>query len=144
MKLRRIYHEIVDPIKFWIWDRQMGERRSENELWIWEDVLQVEGKWSKPIRAVNRPKNWSQLLVSVGLAESNSDAQRLLKSNSIEVRSWWLDNGWGKIDLKSEIPDFPFLIRKGKAFFGIKLIWLPVEGVSQKFGELTLRDGGYN
>lgn len=134
------FRELRDIIRFWLWDRQMGKRRSEAELWLW-DIHCHNGKWTNYIKPYERPRNWPSLLVCLELANSNSDAQRLIKAGAIEVRSWCLDKPWERIDLKTPLPDEPTHIRRGKAVYGIKTIWLPPAGVSQKYGEHMLREG---
>ena len=137
-----ILRELYDHIRFRTWDWQMRGRRSEEEMWLWEDVT-VHGKWDKRIRVFGRPKNWPQMIVNLEMAQSNGDASRLVKSNAFQMRDWCLDTPWATVDLKTPLPNAPTLIRRGKAFHGIKMIWLPPENVSEKFGDLTLRSGGY-
>jgi len=137
-----IFRELYDTVRFRIWDWKMHARRSEEEMWSWEDVT-IKRKRRKQIRVFERPRNWPQMLTWLEMANSNGDASRLIKSNAFQMRGWSLDKPWKTIDLKTPLPDEPVLLRKGKAFYGVKMIWLPPEGVSEKFGNHTLRSGGY-
>jgi hypothetical protein len=132
--------EWLPRFKYWRWDRKMGSRKSEDEMWEWIDVSR-NGVWDKQIRVFGKPRNWLQVLVCLEIAESNSDAQRLIKTNSIQMRDWTIGEDWKVIDLKTPLPDSPTFIRRGKKFYGIKTVWLPPAGVSQWQGEETLREG---
>jgi hypothetical protein len=112
-----IYFEIRDyliGIKH-RWD--MRGRDASDEMWLFNhDDFEVK----------ERPKNLPSFLVSIGLAESNSDASRLLKSGSIEWKQWWNDGKWIPVSTKDEIPkEYPFWIRRGKKFYGVKTFMLP-------------------
>jgi hypothetical protein len=126
-------------IKHWLWDRKMGQRKSETEMWQWADVS-VNGVWGKRIKVFSRPRNWQQMLVCLELAESNSDASRLLKTGSFEMRDWCLDKSWEKVTLNTPLPDSPTHLRRGKKLYGIKTVWLPPAGISEKQGEEMLRE----
>ena len=134
-----LFREIRDSIKYWYWDKQMGDRKSENELWIWDDIS-VNGVWTKQITVLPRPKNWQQLLVSIKLSDSNSDAQRRIKSGGIQSRSWCLgDEPWVKINsLTFPLPIEPTYVRIGKQY-SATLVWLPPVRISQKQGEEMFR-----
>jgi hypothetical protein len=95
----------------------MRGRNASEEMWMFNhDGVEVKPK----------PKNLPSLLVSIGLAESNSDASRLLKSGSVEWKQWWNDGKWTQVSMKDEIPkEHPFWIRRGKKFYGVKTFMLP-------------------
>jgi hypothetical protein len=141
MKLLPIIRGIFDPIRFRIWDWQMGNRKSEEEMWVWSDVSDRQGHWSKQLQVFGRPNRLFQVLPWLGMCSSNGEAQRLIKAGAIEIRDWALDEPWQVIDLHTPLPGSPTYIRRGKAVYGVRLFWLPPAGVSEKFGAMTFRDG---
>lgn len=130
--------EWLDRLRYRRWDRQMGTRRSENEMWLWDDV-RVNGVWDKRIRVFARPRNWPALLVMLEMAGSNADAQRHIRSGAIELRSWTLSEEWRALTLTTPMPAEPTYLRRGKKYYGIKQIWLPPAGISERHGDEMLR-----
>ena len=112
-----IYIEVRDYLRGVKHKLDMRGRNASEELWIFNH----DGVEVKP-----RPKSIQSFLVSIGLAESNSDASRLLKSGSIEWKQWWDNGEWIRVSIKDEIPrEYPFWIRRGKKFYGVKTFMLP-------------------
>jgi hypothetical protein len=130
--------EWMPRLKYWRWDRRMGTRKSEEEMWEWADTSR-KGVWEKRIRVFSRPRNWPQMLVFLEIAESNSDAQRLIKAGSIQIQDWIASEDWTAIDLNTPLPESPTHIRRGKKFYGIKTVWLPPAKVSQWQAEDMMR-----
>ncbi len=126
-------------LRYFLWDRKMGQRKSEEEMWQWSDIS-IKGKWGKQIRVFTRPKGWPQMLVMLEMAESNSDANRLIKAGAVEMRDWAIGDEWEVINLKTPLPESPTHLRRGKKLYGIKTVWLPPPGVSQWQGEEMLRE----
>ena len=67
------------------------------------------------------------VLVFLGIAQSRSDAQRLIKPGGIQIREVWNpESRWTVLKLKQPIPEGVLLyIRRGKSMCGIKTIVLP-------------------
>lgn len=92
------------------------------------------GNTSKLLREIDCPNKLTNILVATGLAESKTEAGKLLKSGSIEIRMWALRDWWIKVGLFDTIPTGePFLIRKGKATFGVQTVMFSIEGQTLDF-----------
>lgn len=133
-----LLREIRDRLKYWWWDRQMHPRRSVDEMWLWEDV-RVNGAWDKRIRVFARPRSWPSMLVALEMVASGAEAQRLLKAGGLEMQDWTWQGRWEPVTLKTPLPDQPFHLRRGKRCYGVKTLWLPPSGISERQGEEMLR-----
>ena len=77
---------------------------------------------------------FDRILVLLGLAESRSEAQKLLKNNAVDIRDAFCHDWWRKVSLKEEVPKGePFLIRKGKSVWQISTVMIPVSGQTLNF-----------
>lgn len=89
---------------------------------------------------------WVDLLVKVGLAESKTEASRLLRSGSIEIRDYFCsDTWWERVSLDTPIPQgYPLIMRRGRRYYGIVGFFCPVEGQTLDFWSHFLEDENYN
>lgn len=110
----------------------MRGRSPEKELWIF-----AHGE----ILVLPRPENLTKLLVEIGLAESNSDATRLLKSNSIQQREWYGEDTWGKPEMVTGASQW---IRRGKKYYDVVTYMLPEANQTEyTWWELVNEGAGY-
>ena len=127
---------ILYRIRWWTEDLQEHFRKksSEPRLWVVRPEEELHEETCSP--------EIDRVLAVVGLAESRAAAQRLLKSNSVEIRDFWCFDSWSKVSIKSDLPKGePVLLRTGKKFFGIVTVMSPDTNQTLIFWRKFLREG---
>ena len=74
------------------------------------------------------------VLVLVKLAESLSEADRMLKAKAIQVRPWDCSSPWTEAKYGDALrPGEPMLIRRGKKYFGVHTVMVPLPTQTLRF-----------
>lgn len=114
--MQKYWEEIRDKLKGWRFKLNMKGRNPQLEMWIFRE-------YPNRIEVIPRPKIFFELLVTLHLAESKSEAARLVKSRGIQQREWYGDGWWNPVS--DWVEGYPQWIRRGKMMYGLVTYMLP-------------------
>jgi hypothetical protein len=91
---------------------------------------------SQPFKDAACQNQLPQILMAIGLVASTTQAAKLLKNYSVEMRPWDMSEWWTKVELKTKLPaGAPLYLRVGKRVWGLQIVMFPVREQTLDFWE---------